>query len=696
MYSCVPILSLAATLVFTIPITYAQYPPPMRYDTILPSPIDPRISISYKAVDVGTCSTVYSRQKQYSGYITLPALTLAPIQQNYSVNTFFWFVEARANPETAPLTIWLNGGPGSSSLVGLFNENGPCEVVQTSDGSYGTKARMWGWDRSSNMLYIDQPAQVGLSYDTLTNFSHDLLQDKFYSPASRSDLSTPSYAFLNGTFPSQKSYATSNTTQIAAHAVWHFLQGFLSTFPLYNPGVRPNSTAVASAGINLFTESYGGLYGPVFADLFEEQNDLRKNSSLLASNSLDIRIVSLGIINGAVDAKIQVPYYAKFAANNTYNIQAIDSKTMKKSIATMKAPGGCLEMLDACRTLMATQDPEAEGDVAAVNGPCAAASNACQSLAGVYAPSGRSVYDIRQKDPSPFPSLAYIEYLNSAQVQHAIGTPVNYTESSDTVNGVFLSTGDFLRDSQLPALSRLLQKGIRVAFLYGDADFICNWHGGEAVSLALAQLLPPYITSFPSAGYADIIVNSSYIGGAVRQFGNLSFARVYDSGHLIPAYQPETAFTIFTRIIQGTALSTGEKIEPTVYNTTGPQFSTKTNKAGSSKDPVCWVRSILTTCTDDQRTAMLGGKGVVIHGVWYASEDDYKPPTSSVLAGKPGTPAPNATTATSMKGSDGAEATGVYVATGTPKSTSGVVRLGYSVLLMFWAGLATAVSVILM
>lgn len=47
---------------------------------------------------------------RYSGYITLPAFTLAPIQQNYSINTFFWFIEARASPETAPLTIWLNGG----------------------------------------------------------------------------------------------------------------------------------------------------------------------------------------------------------------------------------------------------------------------------------------------------------------------------------------------------------------------------------------------------------------------------------------------------------------------------------------------------------------------------------------------------------------------------------------------------------
>lgn len=32
----------------------------------------------------------------------------------------FWFFEARENPEMASLSLWFNGGPGSSSMVGLF------------------------------------------------------------------------------------------------------------------------------------------------------------------------------------------------------------------------------------------------------------------------------------------------------------------------------------------------------------------------------------------------------------------------------------------------------------------------------------------------------------------------------------------------------------------------------------------------
>ena len=43
---------------------------------------------------------------------------------------FFWFIanNTKANAEDTPLIIWLNGGPGASSMIGFFTENGPFKV----------------------------------------------------------------------------------------------------------------------------------------------------------------------------------------------------------------------------------------------------------------------------------------------------------------------------------------------------------------------------------------------------------------------------------------------------------------------------------------------------------------------------------------------------------------------------------------
>lgn len=57
----------------------------------------------------GVCETTPG-VKSYSGYIDLSP----------TMHTFFWFFEARKDPHKAPLTLWLNGGPGSDSLIGLF------------------------------------------------------------------------------------------------------------------------------------------------------------------------------------------------------------------------------------------------------------------------------------------------------------------------------------------------------------------------------------------------------------------------------------------------------------------------------------------------------------------------------------------------------------------------------------------------
>jgi len=62
------------------------------------------------------------------------------------------FFESRRDPRDSPVTVWLNGGPGGSSMYGLFQEIGPC---LTNEHNNGTVFNKHSWTRFSNMLFIE-------------------------------------------------------------------------------------------------------------------------------------------------------------------------------------------------------------------------------------------------------------------------------------------------------------------------------------------------------------------------------------------------------------------------------------------------------------------------------------------------------------------------------------------------------------
>ncbi|KAF1957321.1 alpha/beta-hydrolase [Byssothecium circinans] len=582
-------------------VAQAQFPPTPTGITVLDSHVEDGVRISYKENDV--CETTEG-VRSYSGYVHLPAGALDDLgvrNQTYEINTFFWFFESRKDPQNAPLSIWMNGGPGSSSMLGLLRENGPCYVNADSNSTYLSE---WAWNNEVNMLYLDQPVQVGLSYDTLTNVTVDGSTGTVkVADFSNGTVPEQNNTFYVGTYGSQNRNLTTQGTENSARALWNFAQVWFQEFPRH----KPNDSRISIA-----TQSYGGRYGPAFAAYFAEQNERIENGTWTETNQTHIlNLDTLFIVNGCIDRLVQWPGYPQMAYNNTYGIQAYNESRYEAVIDALNNSTGCLVQIENCRNLSLLYDPTNQGFNASVNRVCQAAETFCsEQVRDPYFDSDVNYYDISVPGAASFPPPWYLGFLNQPHVQQSLGVPLNWSQSNSAVATAFRGIGDYPRPGWKEDLAYLLEEGIKVTLLYGDRDYACNWYGGELLSLAINYT---DADSFRSAGYSPVYVNSTYIGGQVRQYGNLSFIRVYEAGHEAPAYQPETAYKIFTRSLFNYDISTGNisTIQNPDYATKGPSsVANITNEKVVDPGSQCYVLD-RAQCTDEQWETVENGTALV-------------------------------------------------------------------------------------
>ncbi|KAI9447568.1 Alpha/Beta hydrolase protein [Lactarius indigo] len=418
----------------------------------------------------GVCETTPG-VNQYSGYLS--------VGENMSM--WFWFFEARNNPETAPLAMWLNGGPGCSSMIGLFQENGPCTFNNVSGSTPVLNPH--SWNNFANMLYVDQPIGTGFSFGT----------------------------------------EVADSTVTAAPFVWKLLQAFYANFPSYE-----------NRNFGLFTESYGGHYGPEFASYFETQNAGIDEGTVCG---VKIPLVALGINNGWFDPIIQFKAYIDYAVNNPYR-PLINSSQATSCLD--KYNRMCLPELNACYSSGSDTD-------------CMNANNACTDQIETAVQEGAldfDPYDLRAPSNDSFPPKTFVSYLQDPAVQSKIGAQQTFQVCPDPPYDKFVNTGDLAR-SFLSTLSTVVQSGIQVLIWAGDADWVCNTAGVEAV---VSRLEFAQSAEFNSKSLVPYTVNGVQ-GGVFKTAGNLSFLNVFKSGHEIPAYHPDLSLQAFIQTLSQRPLS---------------------------------------------------------------------------------------------------------------------------------------------
>ncbi|KDQ17594.1 hypothetical protein BOTBODRAFT_53170 [Botryobasidium botryosum FD-172 SS1] len=82
---------------------------------------------------------------------------------NETRKLYFWYFPTAKDVGKDDFIIWLNGGPGCSSLEGFLQENGP---ISFQYGQYHASQNPYSWTNVSNMLWVDQPVGTGFSQGT--------------------------------------------------------------------------------------------------------------------------------------------------------------------------------------------------------------------------------------------------------------------------------------------------------------------------------------------------------------------------------------------------------------------------------------------------------------------------------------------------------------------------------------------------
>jgi len=536
--------SLFLLSLYLLPSAYAQFPLPVNLTT--------RSAPNLGRVHYTDASGLCGNSKSYSGIIDVAD----------NMHMSFWFFEAQNNPSSAPLTLAFNGGPGAVSILMAVLPNGPCKV--NNDGSTTTATPDTSFNKYSNIIYIDNPNLVGASYDTLVRGYYSPYTGQVTPVNTSASLNASTPGGLLGTWAVGTASSSPSLSVTAAQPLWFALQSFLGSFPKYAPS--------SDAGFFISSTSYGGHYAPALASYILKQNN--------GTSFLKLPFKGMHLIAPSFDLQLEYGSYPSFASNNTYGIQLADKGTIDAATKAYSGAGGCFQQTsEACKYL------------AGNNTACFEADDYC--FTNVQTPlmsSNYSIYDIRiSADEYDTQSISplLVQFFNMQNVQQKLGLQRNITLQTIVVTQNFISAGDYSRNFA-PLVASILDAGIQVTIVSGDADFTCNWIGTERVLSTLQwrgaqklskRVVHPFGGSLiarkhlkarqaPTSSFVDFTYN-----GAVAGFGyehlNLAWVVMAGAGHTVARQRPNEVLQTFlstlrlSRVIGAPDLSSSSVLSST-------------------------------------------------------------------------------------------------------------------------------------
>ncbi|KAL8410010.1 hypothetical protein RB594_008197 [Gaeumannomyces avenae] len=420
---------------------------------------------------------------------------LLPISRNPADpnGLFFWFFPSINPTPEREIVIWLNGGPGCSSLMGLMQENGP---IFWQKGTFRPVSNPWSWTNLTNVVWIEQPVGTGYSTGIPT---------------------------------------VTNEKDVASQFLG-FWRNFINTFSMQ--GYKVYITG----------ESYAGMYCPYIADaMLNANNKTYYNMSGLmiydpsiAREGLQQDITVMGLVKA---------WPGVFPFNDTFSnelrgrdIHCGFTEYMNKGLSyppagplPVKLPG---EGDDQCESMF--------------NAVFSAASdiNACFNIYQVSA-TCPILWDIIGFPTSfPYVPAGTTFYFDRADVKRALHAPANSRWRPCSERRVFVNGTDNSEPSALTVLPGVIDRTQNVIIGHGALDMVMiangtllaiqnmTWGGKLGFQNRPASpFFVPYHREISVESYS-----ASGVLGVTHKERGLTYVGIEMAGHMVPQFQPAAAF----------------------------------------------------------------------------------------------------------------------------------------------------------
>lgn len=453
--------------------------------------------------------------KQYSGYL----------KASSTKRFHYWFAESQNNPATDPVVLWLNGGPGCSSLDGFLSENGPLLVVNASS----LKENQYSWNKDANVIYLESPAGVGYSYDMngVVQTDDDEVATNNYNALVDFFTKFPEYA-KNDFYITGESYGGIYIPTLSIKILEaKYLKLKVNQVQSPNPPINLKGMAIGNGLIsyNINTNSlifFGYYHGILGERLWNDLTYFCCKSNNVTRDGCDFAGSKDGQCQDYTEQALQYIYngglniYALYQDCTIDNV--FDGGRLKRYQADMKSHLNHMDETKQNKFLQSTK----------VNRPV-------------------SSDDILYGSPPCIDDAAVTGYLNRKDVREALHIEHDLPDWTICSDAVTDSYGRTYQD-MFAQYKRLLQEdGFRIFLYYGDTDMACNFLGGEwfvdQLNLELKRARAPWYTNKGQVAGYDMVFDKDF-----------TYTTIRGAGHMVPQFKPTYAYEMFTHFLKNQPL----------------------------------------------------------------------------------------------------------------------------------------------